>query len=446
MTDLTTDQIRNRAAEAYIYAFPMMMGYRFGYGGFVELQAPSYRGSLNQIHGEAVTLDHTFKDVITPNADTPYSMAMLDLRAEPLELHVPDVRDRYYVMQFIDLYGTNPHYVGSRATGSGSGSYLLVGPQWQGDGGGGFDGVLRFDTDLVYLIGRSQLLGADDVPALATIMDAYRLEPLSQATGTPPPAAAPTPAWPAWNDEASRDARFIGYLNFILGFCRPTLPDEQELMARMATIGVGPGLPFDPEGLAPETRQAYEAGVALARQQLAEKVAGLGVKSNGWSSASVFGDSAFYAGDYLLRGAAAMAGWGGNDAIEAFYPTSHQDAAGELLDSANRYEVTLASRPPVRAFWSVTMYDTSYDGVAGYLVDNSINRYLINSNTVGLALGEDGSLTIHIQRDRPDDPKAAANWLPAPQNGPFYLVLRMYWPEPAALDGSWPLPPVRRVD
>jgi hypothetical protein len=104
----------------------------------------------------------------------------------------------------------------------------------------------------------------------------------------------------------------------------------------------------------------------------------------------------------------------------------------------------MTSLPPVQAFWSVTMYDTSYDGVAGYLVQNPIGRYLINSTTRGLVRGEDGSLTIHVQHAEPTTPEGRANWLPAPE-GPFYLALRLYLPEPAALDGAWAPPPIERV-
>jgi hypothetical protein len=89
------------------------------------------------------------------------------------------------------------------------------------------------------------------------------------------------------------------------------------------------------------------------------------------------------------------------------------------------------------------MYDTSYDGTAGYLVENPIGRYLVNSTTEGLLAGDDGSLTIPIQHEPPDG-EHASNWLPAP-DGPFYLALRIYWPEQAALDGTWAPPPVERL-
>jgi hypothetical protein len=293
------------------------------------------------------------------------------------------------------------------------------------------------------VIGRTQLLGADDVPVLAEVMARYKLQPLSAYRGQDAPATPPT-QWPIWNDEASRDERFIGTLNFLLSFCQPLHPSEADLMARFAKIGIGPGTPFDADALDDQVRNAIRAGVAAARETVAAKVSTIAQKANGWMSSDVFGTREWYGGNFLLRAVAAMAGWGGNDVIEAIYPTAREDAAGEPLDGAHRYQITFTTLPPAKAFWSVTMYDTSYDGTAGYLVENPIKRYLINSTTEGLVYGDDGSLTITIQREQPVDTAERANWLPAPK-GPFYLVMRIYWPEQTALDGSWAPPPVVRV-
>ena len=444
MKSITTQEAKQIAEEAYIYAFPMLMGYRFAFATFLTPGLPSYRGPANAVHGKAATLDHTFKDVITPNADTPYSFALLDLRAEPVVFQVPQVTDRYYVLQFEDLYGTNPHYIGSRATGSAAGTYLAVGPNWHGEAGDDFDGVLPFETDLVFMIGRTQLLGPDDVPALSKIMDEYKVQTLSSYRGQS--GLAPQPVeWPVWNDEASRDERFIGYLNFLLSFCQPVHPSETELMARFAQIGIGPGVPFDADSLEGDVREALQSGVQAARETLANEARSIGQKVNGWMSSEVFGTREWYGGDYLLRAVGAMAGWGGNDLVEATYPTTREDDSGNPLDGAQRYQLTFTTLPPAKAFWSITMYDTSYDGTAGYLVENPINRYLINSTTEGLVFGDNGSLTITIQHEQPPDDAEKANWLPAPE-GPFYLTLRIYWPEQAALDGTWTPPPVRRID
>jgi hypothetical protein len=444
MTKPTMQEIEGIAEEAYVYSFSMLMGYRFAFATFLTPGLPSYRGPVNAIHGEAATLDHTFKDVITPNADTPYSFGLMDLRAEPVVIQVPQVIGRYYVLQLEDLFGTNAHYIGSRATGSQAGTYLAVGPRWDGEPGDEFDGVLPFDTDLVFVIGRTQLLGAHDVPALAKVMDGYKVRPLSAYRGQS--SLPPQPVqWPVWNDEASRDERFIGYLNFLLSFCQPTHPSEVDLVARFAQIGIGPGVPFDANTLSDDVLKAIQSGVHAAREGIDAKVRTMGQKVNGWGYTDVFGTREWFGGDYMLRAVGAMAGWGGNDAIEAFYPLAREDAEGEPFEGAQRYQLMFTTPPPAKAFWSVTMYDTSYDGTAGYLVENPINRYLINSTTEGLVFGDDGSLTITIQREQPQDTAEQANWLPAPE-GPFYLVLRIYWPEQAALDGTWAPPPVVRVD
>jgi hypothetical protein len=443
MSDSRPLEAKQVAEEAYIYAFPMLMGYRFAFASFLMPGIPSHRGPINTLTGKAATLDHTFNEVVTPNADTPYSMALLSLRAEPMVLQVPAIRDRYYVIQFVDLFGTNPHFIGSRATGSQAGTYLLVGPGWDGEAGDEFDDILSFDTELVYVIGRTQLLGVEDVPALAKVMASYLIQPLSAYRGQAA-LAQPTVQWPAWNEEASRDERFIGTLNFLLTFCQPSDPYEADLMARLARIGIGPGLPFDAASLDDSIREAIRAGIAAAHQTMAQKVMTISQKTNGWTSSDVFGTREWYGGNFLLRAVAAMAGWGGNDVIEATYPTAREDADGEPLDGAHRYQITFDTLPPAKAFWSVTMYDTSYDGTAGYLVENPINRYLINSTTQGLVHGEDGSLTITVQHEQPQDAAEQANWLPAPE-GPFYLVMRIYWPEKEALDGSWTPPPIRGV-
>ena len=440
----TRTEVVDLARDAYACFFPMLMGYRYLFGSFLVPHLPSHVVPLNTLSGKPQTLDHTFKEVITPNADTPYSMAGLDLRAEPMVLSVPAVTDRFYHFQFEDLWGHNVHYVGTKSTGTGPGTYLLAGPAWDGDAPSGVDDVLRFETDVVFIIGRTQLLGPDDVLTLGRIMAAYDLRPLSAHTGNPAPEAQPYD-WPVWNDDASRDERFIGFVNALLPLCRPFHPEDVPHLERFARIGIGPGKPFDAEVLDDATREAIRAGVAEARTAIEIQVATLGRKANGWAMVVVFGDRAWYSGDHLLRAAGAMAGWGGNDLAEAAYPIAREDAGGEPLHGDHRYRLVLTSRPPAEAFWSFTMYDTSYDGTAGYLVENPIDRYLINSTTEGLVRGEDGSLTLCFQHDEPDTPEGRANWLPAPA-GPFYVVLRMYLPGESVIDGSWDPPPVERVD
>ena len=170
---------------------------------------------------------------------------------------------------------------------------------------------------------------------------------------------------------------------------------------------------------------------------------------NGWAIGSLFGDSAFYNGDWLKRAAAAKGGIYGNDAIEAMYPMTRNDATGNTLDgSKHSYTLTFAAGqlPPVNAFWSVTMYD----GKTQLLIENPINRYLINSPMLpNMKKNDDGSLTLYIQKDSPGADKES-NWLPAP-NDTIYLVMRLYWPKteaPSILpagEGSWNPPGIVKL-
>jgi len=441
---LNMDEASAIAQEAYIYSFPMMMGYRFGYATYLEPRSPSFCGPANTgPYGKAVTLDHTFRDVITPNADTPYSFALLDFRGGPLVLSVPAVSGRYYVMQFEDLFGQNDFYVGSRNTGVEAGTYFLSGPTWDGDVPSGFTGSHQFETDLVFLIGRSQLLGKSDAAALGDVMRQYRLESFEEYNGEDAPAL-PRFDWPQWDNAAYRDERFITYLNGLLPLCQPTHPDEADLMDRFAKIGIGPGLAYDPAALTSSVRRAIADGVSAARAKLTSASESQGANINGWMSMDAFGNRAAYDGNYLRRAAESMVGWGGNDKIEAYYPMARVDSDGAPFDGEASYQLRFETMPPVKAFWSVTMYDTSFDGTAGYLIENEINRYLINSTTEDLQIDDDGALTIFIQRTEPSDAKARANWLPSP-SGVFYLALRMYWPAPDALDGTWVAPGVVRT-
>jgi len=441
--NLTTDEIVERAEEAYYFTYPMLQGYQAIFGISLAEGAPTYYGPINTVHSRPMVLGPSFTAVVSPNADTPYTAMMLDLRAEPMVFHVPPIEDRYYVMQMVDLYGYNAHYVGTRVTGTGAGSYLLAGPRWDGEVPEGITDVLRFETDLVLGIGRTQLLGPDDLPKLKEIVANYRLEPLSSFAGTPAPPSPPS-EWPMWDPSILDDERFIGMANWLFTFCQAPHPEDAEALARMASIGIGPGTAFDPDTLTDEQRAAIRAGIETAKRRMAERARNLSQSVNGWQSLAGFGPRSYFHGDYLLKAAAATVGYLANDREEADYPVCRVDADGEKLNGAHRYRLTFSESPPNDAFWSVTMYNTLKDGTGGFMVENPLDRYLINTATEGLVMGDDGSLTVAIQHDEPTDPTERANWLPAPK-GDFYFILRIYMPKQAVLDGTWEPPPDVRI-
>ena len=342
----------------------------------------------------------------------------------------PRIKDRYYVFQFVDLFGTNPHFIGSRATGSKAGTYLLVGPGWDGEARDEFDGVLPFDTDLVFVIGRTQLLGPDDVTALAKMMASYKMQPLSAHHGEDAPAA-PAVQWPIWNDEASSDERFVGYLNFLFSFCQPIHPSEAELMACFAQIGIGPGLPFDTDALHDELREALRAGIPRPKKPWLPKYAILDKKSTVGAHRTCLAPASGMPATICCAPPRPWPVGAATILIEAIYPTAREDADGKPLDGTHRCQMTFTTPPPANAFWSITMYKLPVP----LFIANPINRYSIGDRTPGFRPDPDGSVTIYLQHQSPGADKES-NWLPAP-DGLFALALRIYWPEQDVLDGSW---------
>ena len=439
---VTPDQARAIAKEAYIYGFPLVDNYRVQYAYFVDKQDPEYKGGWNQIHNTARVYTPEDKAVQTPNSDTPYSAVGADLRAEPQVLTVPPIeQNRYYSLQFVDSYTYNFAYVGSRTTGNGGGRYLLAGPNWKGNKPEGINEVIRSDTDLAFVLYRTQLFGPSDIDNVKKIQAGYQIAPLSVYLNQPsPPPAPPIDFTPALTPDQERTSpQFFEILGFALRFA-PTLPAEKDLRARFASIGIGPEGNFDADKLTPEMRKAIEGGMADAWAEF-DTFKKDKLDTGQVSSAQLFGTAEDLKGNYLYRMAGAVLGIYGNTAAEALYPNFSNDSAGAPLTGANKYTFHFAKDqlPPVNAFWSLTMYELPQS----LLVDNPIDRYLINSPMLPSLLPDpDGGYTLYIQNESPGLAKEP-NWLPAPK-GPFMVILRLYWPKPDALNGTWKAePPVK---
>lgn len=437
------------AEEGFIYGLPLVMNYAVNYEFWVDKTSGQYKCPFNQLYNEHRVFTYQDTAVVTPNSDTPYSFAGLDLRAEPFVISVPAVeKARYYSVQLIDWNTFNFGYIGSRATGLEAGDYLVVGPNWKGALPPGIKKVFHSTTEFVIALFRTQLFGPEDMLNVVKVQEGYKLQPLSAYLHQPAPPAAPAVEWPAINQELVKK-NFFEYLDFVLQFA-PAGPEEKAIRAKLAKIGIGPGKTFDFKDLSLEHKAEIGLGMLEGERKVAEKVASVGKKINGWIVASAFGDREYYHGDWLLRAAAAKAGIYGNDAVEAMYPMAREDSAGQPLDgSKHNYTLTFAAGqyPPVNAFWSVTMYD----GKTQLLIENPINRYLINSPMLpGMKKNADGSLILYIQKDSPGKDKES-NWLPAP-NGPIYLVMRLYWPktEPPSIlppgTGTWQPPGLVKVN
>lgn len=420
----TPEEVREIAKEAYIYSYAPIASYGTWSKQATMPGAPEYVGGFNTFrhYSEAFTPDN--KDIVTPNNDTPYSWAWLDLRAEPIVLSVPAVpKDRYYVMQLIDLFTYNFGYVGVRATGFDAGSYLIAGPTWKGSKPDGISQVIQAETEIVGILGRTSLDGPSDVENVKAIQAQYMLQPLSAFAKTTPPVAPAKVTFPPYDAGKATSRDFIGYINFLLQFAQPTVPSEKELMTRFAKIGIAPGKAWDASQVDASVLSAIDKGVEDAKAEMAQ-VAKTTLSSNG-----LFGPRELLKDNYMIRAMGAEKGLFGNSLEEAWYGGFVGDGSKQTM-----LHFPADQLPPAKFFWSLTLY-TLPDRL---LYANPLERYSIGDRTKGLVYGKDKSLTIYLGHESPGKDKEA-NWLPTP-DGKYSLVGRVYGPEKAAMDGTWKLP------
>lgn len=444
----TIDADPDLITKAYLYGFPLVFNLeqmtRFlteGVGG----NAAAPFNTFSHARALATPVD-TF---VTINNDTVYSMAQVDLSVGPVALHVPDTGGRYYVLQFVDAWTDNFAYVGHRATGTGERDFLLVPPAWEGTASGGV-ATIRFPTSVASIVGRWGVASDAELPTVHALQDATTLTPLD-------PAAVPT-GLIAPDASVPSGLEFFEKLRLWSRQFPPADRDKplQQSLAPLGLTGSGPS-PY--RNLPTKTIAGLAAGIRKAEETLQTFLrSGSSPVVNGWQLV-------FHAFDYNLdffeigalddpefkiadpkvriaeRAGAALGGLWGNHAYEAAYIMTFLDDRGDQLTGSRTYTLRLNPTPPVRAFWSLTMYSVP----DFYLVENPINRYSIGDRTQGVAPDDDGALTITISHERPADPKAAANWLPSPA-GNFRPVLRMYEPDPAVLEQRYLVPAITRTD
>lgn len=427
------EEAKQIAQEAYVYAFPIVQNYLSIYQLALDASGSQYKGPPNEVHSVARVFTPADTAIITPNSDTPYSYLIMDLRAEPIVVTLPAIeKDRYYSLQLVDLYTNNVDYLGTREDGNGGGNFLIAGPGWHGSKPAGIKRVVHVSTTLMFAQFRTQLINARDIDKVKEIQSGYKAQPLSRYLHQKSAQAAPKIDYPPI-DSNTFEPRFFEYANFLLQFC-PALASETTLRAKFSRIGIKAGARWPPSGMPDDVIQAIKAGGKDAQNQLDQDVLKL------TTSIGLFGTPEQMAGKYKERALGALGGIYGNTAEEAVYPSYQRDASGQVLDTSKfNYTLTFepGKLPPVKAFWSVTMYD----GKTRFLVENSLNRYLINSIMLPeLKRNADGGIRLYLQRKGPGI-DLESNWLPAP-DGPMAVVMRLYMPKPEVLSGAWKAPQI----
>lgn len=444
----STAALRDLARRATIYLFPVYEMYRTRWRATVDEGNP-LRQRLNRFRHLDELVDHEARAATTPNPDTLYSTAWLDLSLEPLFLTVPPVGDLYYSYAFLDLFTDNFAVVSHRSQGGRPPTQMIVGPAWKGDASSEVK-LIRAPTNSVWLIGRIVVDEPEELDRARILQGRTLLETPDTRNErriletrelmrhrTQPPTE-PVADWPAANTSDPFDLFDVGMRALAEG---PLPERDRPILEALAPLKLKPGRKFDRRAFAPAERRAVVAGIEQGHADIRSAAARRGRTIDGWTYGERhlgnFGD------DYLYRAATALTGLGALPPAERMHVTCHSDGSGRPLNGANRYEITFAADalPPVHAFWSLSAYEVAPNGRA-IPVDNPPGRHAVGDRTSGLVHGADGSLTFYIQRDRPDGPRAA-NWLPAPA-GPMRLVLRAYQPAEAMIEGLYRLPAVRR--
>jgi hypothetical protein len=436
------DDARQTAIDAYIYGYPLITMDQTRRVSTNVATAADKHAPMGQFANMPSYPSATFRDVTAPNANTLYSAAWLDLGREPYVLSLPDELGRYYLMPMLDAWTTVFKVPGTRTTGTGAQKYVIVGPKWNGPGSVPGATVVRSPTDMVWIIGRTFAQETPkDLAAVHALQRQYTLVPLSEygkpyaapAGRVDPSVDTKTPVRDQVN--ALPASEYFNRLAMLMEENPPTNADSV-IVARMASIGVVPGQPFDASKLGPDAATMLKDVPRLAMQRLMALQKHIPVV-NGWTYSTRTGT---YGTDYALRALTTVVGLGANLPQDAVYPFTEVDATRRQLNGASDYVLHFAKDqiPPVKGFWSLTMYDSNY-----FFVANQINRYQISPTQSPVTYNRDGSLDLYIQHDAPDQAKMK-NWLPAPSDR-FILMLRLYWPEQSVVDGSWKPPAVTRA-
>ncbi|WP_051037188.1 DUF1254 domain-containing protein [Nocardia otitidiscaviarum] len=429
--------------QAYIYTYPLVS---------VEVsrrQATNYpapdpgigSAPMNQLGHLHFLPDAGFTDVVRPNVDTVYTSMFFDVSAQPLVVSVPDMGGRYHLFPILDMWSNVDASAGPRTLDDQHGyQFAIVGPGFHGSLPAGVH-EYRLPTDTGWMIGRIQVDGPDDLPNVIAIQDKMSAVPLDAygSAYTPPVNTDIHADWPRVEvAKYIHDLTPQQYWDLYYAALShdQTRPGDDALLAQLATIGWHPDTELDLASLPQPERTRWEQAWPTALAQIEKDMGNTEV--NGWTiSRTGVGD---YGTAYADRAVVAYAGLGANLPQDAIYPSARVDATGTQLNADHSYVLHFPADqvPPVKGFWSLTMYNDR-----GFFVDNPINRYAVRGEHVHT--NPDGSLDIYIQRENPGAEKES-NWLPAPAAGDFNVMLRLYWPEQRIVDGDWNPPAITRTN
>ena len=423
--------------QAYIWGYPLVETEKLIHKFTSVEKAFEKYAPMNQWGFVTKLGDSTQRDITAVNVDTLYSSAWLDLSEEPIVLEFPEHGERYFFFQIADIRTEVIANIGTRTHGNRAGAYLLVAPNWKSELPKEMK-QLRTTSNIVWVIVRTLVKSEEDLPNARSLQQQYTLTPLSEYGKAEPDRLKLATCYRGKKVVASSNVppqlKFYEALGVVLQNI-PALPDEKAMIDQFKQIGLNSEVGFDYEKLSLATKMGLARAIPVSEQIIMAKEKNLGITNNEWSYSLQTGH---FGTDYLLRAAIFKAFPFVTIPEEAIYPMATTDEQGGRLNGTCRYRLKLKKTPPVRGFWSITVYDRN-----GFLVENPIHRYAVGDRTTDLEYGEDGSLEIYLQHDKPSNKES--NWLPVP-SGEFYLVLRAFYPKSELLDGVYKFPSIQRIN
>jgi hypothetical protein len=429
------------AVDAYVYGYPLVTMDQTRRVATNVAIAGDEKAPMGQFASMTSYPDASRHDATAANGNTLYSNAWVDLSDEPYVLSLPDENGRYFLMPMLSAWTNVFFSPGKRTTGTDEQRYVIAGPRWRGSPKVPGATLIRAPTNLVWIIGRTAALDTrEDLAAANQLQRQYTLVPLS-AYGkhyTPPVGRVDESIdmkSPVRDQVNALDAKtFFNRLALLMKDNPPSRRDSG-IVKRMASIGIVPGQPFDESKLGRHAKAILQDLPQRAQQRILATSSDLDAV-NGWHYSTNLGR---YGRNYDLRAYIAYVGLGANLPQDAIYPIAAVDNLGLSLDGSRNYVLHFdkGEQPPVKGLWSVTMYDPRY-----FFVPNPIDRYQISPTQSPVTTNADGSLDIYVQHGNPGADKLK-NWLPAPE-GPFVLMMRLYWPDQSVIDGTWKPPGIRQ--
>jgi len=445
--EISTDELLKIMGETYMYGYPLvLMDLTKKVATNRKTPHPTQSSApVNQIGHYRKFPDHTMRTVVKPNVDTYYSSAWLDLKNEPLVMTMP-ATERYYLLQLMDAYSNVFAALGTRTTGKGAHTFLIVGPNWQGKTPEGME-LIQAPTHLVWLLGRIQVNSPEDgATTVKDIQDNMGLVPFSDygnANYSPPTGVVDKNYAATVPVKAIQALDVKTYFNLMAQMMveNPPKAADSIMVKKMAKIGLVAGQPFDfsTDNFILKTKLSKLPEFIHQKMNDIKANPDTSMMTNGWRV--LYEGIGIYGTDYARRVYIDFIGLGANIPEDAVYPSCVFDVNGDRLDGQKKYHIHIAKEqlPPVKAFWSLTAYNAD-----DFLVENELNRFALGDRD-NLTYNADGSLDLYIQAEKPTE-VPLENWLPVPKSGVFTLTFRLYWPTQEVLDGKWAIPFVVPVE